>query len=69
MSDYTNSNISRSEGISAKGLLVAVLVLAAFIFVLSFIGSSTVPEGEEGAAPATLESAPVVDPAAPAVTE
>lgn len=66
MSDYTNSNVSRSEGVSAKGLLIAVLVLVALIFGLSLIGGGADgPEGAETAPAAAIDAAP----AAPAVTE
>ena len=66
MSDYTTQNVSRSEGVSAKGLLVAVLVLVGLVFVLSLIGGGAdVPEGAETTAPVVSETAPT----APAVVE
>ncbi|WP_390913900.1 hypothetical protein [Pseudosulfitobacter sp. SM2401] len=67
MSDYTNPNIHRGQGITGRGLLIAVAVLVAFIFALAYLGASTVPEGslESGATGAELGADGVITPAAP----
>lgn len=73
MSDYTDQNISRSDGVSAKGLIVAAAVLVGLLVLMSFIGGgSGSPEGAAGdaavpIAPATDDAVPA--PAAPAVSE
>ncbi|MEM6341316.1 MAG: hypothetical protein AAF729_09210 [Pseudomonadota bacterium] len=72
MSDYnTQSNAQRADGVGAKGLLIAALVIVAFIFGLAMLAEAPDPaavgaEGAatEGAAPAetapAAESTPVV---------
>ncbi|MEP5761355.1 MAG: hypothetical protein ABJ327_18965 [Litoreibacter sp.] len=72
MADYTDYN----DGIGGKGLLVAFLLIGAFIVGLIYLGGSTAvpPEGSVSTDPAAaIEAAPVADavtPAAPApVTE
>ncbi len=67
MSDYPNPNIHRSDGISARGLLITLGVVAFIFVLLAALGSGTVPQdpNAQGAAPIAEETAP----AAPAVTE
>ena len=48
MSDYSNPNIHRGQGISGRGLFIAVIVLVAFVFALAYLGASSVPEGQTG---------------------
>ncbi len=69
MADYTTHN---SDGISGKGIFIALVVIGAFVFLLAVLGTSTVPPDGEGAAdPAAIETAPAApaDATAPAVTE
>ena len=80
MSDYTNPNIHRGSAITGRGLLIAVAVLVAFIFLLAYLGASSVPATDENGLPvsgASSESAitpaqPLVEPGgdpAPAVVD
>ncbi|MFT5864921.1 MAG: hypothetical protein ACI9PY_000765 [Ascidiaceihabitans sp.] len=67
MSDYTNPNIHRGQGITGRGLLIAIAVLVAFIFALAYLGASTVPEDgvPNGAPAAGLGADGVITPAQP----
>ena len=62
MSDYSNPNINRGQGITGRGLLIAVAVLVAFVFALAYLGASSVPEGSAGG---ELGSDGVITPAVP----
>lgn len=65
MSDYTTQN---NDGVSGKGIFIALVVIGAFVFLLAVVGTSTVPPEEGGATdPATVETAPAEP--APAVIE
>lgn len=67
MADYTTHN----DGVSGRGIFIALLVIGAFVFLLAVLGTGTVPTDPDGAAqPAAIESAPAapVDPA-PTVAE
>ncbi|MDW3183838.1 MULTISPECIES: hypothetical protein [unclassified Roseobacter] len=67
MADYTTHN----DGVSGKGIFIALVVIGAFVFLLAVLGTSTVPTDPDGAAdPAAIETAPAA-PAdtAPAVVE
>lgn len=62
MSDYTTHN---NDGVSGKGIFIALVVIGAFVFLLAVLGTSTVPPDADGTtAPAAIETAP----AAPAET-
>ncbi|WP_299966913.1 hypothetical protein [uncultured Roseobacter sp.] len=66
MADYTTQT---NDGVSGKGIFIALVVIGAFIFLLAIVGTSSVPPGEgDATAPAAIESAPA-EPAAPAVIE
>ena len=39
MSDYPNPNIHRGDGVSGRGILVAVAIVAAIILLLAVVGS------------------------------
>lgn len=39
MSDYPNPNIQRGDGVSGKGILVALLVILGIIALLAIVGS------------------------------
>lgn len=61
MADYTTHN----DGISGKGIFIALLVIGAFVFLLAMLGTGTVPsDGGAGGEPAVIETTP----AAPAET-
>lgn len=67
MADYTTHN----DGVSGKGIFIALVVIGAFVFLLAVLGTSTVPTDPDGTAdPAAIETAPAA-PAdtAPAVVE
>ncbi|GFE52063.1 hypothetical protein So717_38160 [Roseobacter cerasinus] len=69
MADYTTHT---SDGVSGKGIFIALVVIGAFVFLLAVLGTSTVPpEGDGAADPAAIETAPpaAADPAAPAVVD
>lgn len=68
MADYTTHN---NDGVSGKGIFIALVVIGAFVFLLAVLGTGTVPTDPDGAtAPAAIETAPAA-PAetAPAVVE
>ncbi len=52
MSDYPNTNVHRGDGVSARGLLVAVAIIVAIIGLLAFAGSM----GEQGEGAATQDA-------------
>jgi len=68
MSDHSHTNLHRSDGTSARGLLIAFGLIVAFIVFIAFVGSfagdgstgeSTItPAGEEITAP-EIQPAPV----------
>ena len=66
MSDYPNPNIHRSDGISARGLLITLGVVLFIFVLLAALGSSTTDDGTpratlpEGAATPAVESAGTV---------
>ncbi|GFE63908.1 hypothetical protein [Litoreibacter roseus] len=70
MADYT----THDDGIGAKGLIVALVLIALFIFALVFLGSGspdlnqtgTIPPQETAPAATTEAPAPADVPAAPA---
>ncbi len=72
MADYPNSNIQSGDGVSGRGILIAIFVILAVIIGLALLGSGPTPidpsaigvEGE-AAAPASTEGAIT----APAPTE
>ncbi|WP_187432068.1 hypothetical protein ROLI_025160 [Roseobacter fucihabitans] len=67
MADYTTHN----DGLSGKGIFIALLVIGAFVFLLAMLGTGSVPVDPDGTAqPAAIGTAPAatIDPA-PAVTE
>ncbi|MEL6450834.1 MAG: hypothetical protein AAFQ19_06205 [Pseudomonadota bacterium] len=58
MSDYPNPNLHRSDGVSGRGLLIALGVIVAIIALLAVVGTSTAPTGDgavsqDAIAPAT----------------
>ncbi|MGB7243536.1 MAG: hypothetical protein WBC93_15810 [Sulfitobacter sp.] len=42
MSDYTTSN----EGMGGRGVIIAILIICAFVFGLALIGASSGPAGD-----------------------
>ncbi|WP_300031803.1 hypothetical protein [uncultured Roseobacter sp.] len=67
MADYT----THSDGISGKGILIALGVIGAFVVLLAVLGTGTVPVDPDAAdAPAAIQTAPAAaDDPAPAVFE
>lgn len=63
MSDYPNTNVHRGDGVSARGLLVAVAIIVAIIALLSLVGGAG--EGVEGAATQDAITPALEAPAAP----
>ncbi|MEL6807506.1 MAG: hypothetical protein AAFO97_06975 [Pseudomonadota bacterium] len=47
MSDHSHTNLHRSDGTSARGLLIAFSLIVAFILLIAFVGSFA---GDDGAA-------------------
>ncbi|WP_298842710.1 hypothetical protein [uncultured Roseobacter sp.] len=67
MADYT----THSDGISGKGILIALVVIGAFVVLLAALGTGTVPVDPDATdGTATIQTAPA-DPeaTAPAVVE
>ncbi|MFK7881339.1 hypothetical protein [Roseobacter sp.] len=65
MADYT----THSDGVSGKGIFIALLVIGAFVFLLAVLGTGTVPTDPDAAAePAAVAPAAPAD-TAPAVVE
>ncbi|MEP2641756.1 hypothetical protein [Roseobacter sp.] len=62
MADYTTHS---NDGVSGKGIFIALVVIGAFVFLLAVLGTSTVPPDADGAAPVAIDPAT----AAPAVVE
>lgn len=59
MSDFPHSNARRSDGISVRGLVIAVLVLVALAFAMALIGGANAPLPEDGVAqPAAVPPTP-----------
>lgn len=71
MSDYPNPNLHRSDGISARGLLIALGVVLFIFVVLAALGSSSTSDGTPRATlPADGTAVPAIDaPATVPVTE
>lgn len=62
MSDFSNSNTRRGDGVTARGLIIAILVLVALAFALAIFagGASDTPDaGPAAPAAQTPEPAPI----------
>ena len=67
MSDYPNPNLHRSDGISARGILITLGVVGLVFVVLAAVGTggggsgtAVVPEGGTATEPAAVTPAPAV---------
>ena len=64
MSDYPHSNITRSDGISGRGLLITAALFGLLFVVLAAFGSDS-----GGPSPANTSLEPTTDSAAPIVVD
>ena len=66
MSDYPNPNIHRGDGVSGRGLLIALLVIVGFVVLLAIFGGGGDAPTTTGT-PLPAETAPATT--APVATE
>lgn len=63
MSDYPNPNLHRSDGVSAKGILITLGVILAVFALLAALGAGT--RGGDPVLPAATDDAAATAPATP----
>ncbi|MEO0503655.1 MAG: hypothetical protein AAFZ14_10040 [Pseudomonadota bacterium] len=61
MSDYPNPNIHRGDGVSGRGILVAVAIVAAIILLLAVVGSLGSGGGEGAPTQDAIAPAPAAE--------
>ena len=68
MSEFSNRDVHRGDGVSITGIAIAVVIILAFIVVISMLGGGAPSDPSASAgAPTSDVTLPAASPSAPAV--